>query len=92
MRQTALTAGMVAIGGVTVGDEPAKKGFADQGRQFFLAPAADAKDDRLHGHRDPHPHQGAVLIPRGFVEMDDLGGPDLFDELSTTGSLARPNS
>ena len=27
---------MVAIGGVTVGDEPAEKGLADQGREFLL--------------------------------------------------------
>src|SRR5208283_3421021 len=85
MGQTALPAGMVAVGVVAVGHEPTQEGLADQRGEFLLAAAADAIDDRDRCRRDPHPAQRAALIPGGLVEMDDFGRAHVLDELLDHG-------
>src|ERR1019366_1377705 len=42
MRQAALAAGMIAVGAIAIGDQPAQEGLANQRGEFFLAAAADA--------------------------------------------------
>src|ERR1019366_5031082 len=51
MRQTALATGMIAVGAIAIGDQPAQEGVADQRSEFFLASAADAVNDRSEERR-----------------------------------------
>src|SRR5271170_897670 len=85
MGQTALAAGMIAIGYVAVGHQPAQESLANQRGEFLLAAAADVIDGRRRRHRHPHPAQDAPLIPGGLVEVDDLRGLYVLDELLDHG-------
>ena len=42
--QAALTPGIVAIGAIAVGHQPADEGFADQGLDLLMTAAADVED------------------------------------------------
>jgi hypothetical protein len=85
MRQAALPARMVAIGEIAVGDQPAQEGLADQRGQLLFAAAAYLENGGERGRGHPHPTQRALLIPGGFVEMDDLGGSYVLDQLLDHG-------
>ncbi len=85
MRQAALAARMVAIGDVTVGDQPAQERLADQLGQFLLAAAADTENGGERRRRHPHPAQFALLIPGGLVDVNNLGRANLLDELLDDG-------
>ena len=62
VRQAPLTAGVVAVGAVTIGDQPAEDGIAEQVTDFLVAAAADMEDG---GGAPPTASARARLATRG---------------------------
>src|SRR3954469_24078774 len=74
--RASLTAAVVAVGAVTIGDQPAEDGIAEQVADFLVAAAADMEDG---GGAPPTASARARLAT--IVGVDDAGGPHLFEQI-----------
>src|SRR4051812_39139080 len=81
MSDAALAAGVVAIGTVPIGDQPAEDGVPEQVADFLVAAAADMEDGGGGTQHHPQPASEHALPPRGLVGMNDAGGPHLFEQI-----------
>ena len=81
VRQAPLTAGVVAVGALTIGDQPAEDSIAEQVTDFLVAAAADMEDGGGGAQHHPQPAPEHALPPGGLIGVDDAGGPHLFEQI-----------
>src|SRR3954468_6159221 len=66
VRQAPLTAGVVAVGAISIGDQPAEDGIAEQVADFLVTAAANMEDGGGGAQHHPQPAPEHALPPGGL--------------------------